>query len=159
MNTRPLLFQLLFALFIVISPATVHAQKGAASYEQMTVDILKYVNEHRVGIGRKPLTMNAAISAASEKHSRNMATGKLPFGHEGFDERMKKLADQLPPSYSYAENVAYGTNTAKDVVEQWLHSPGHKKNIEGDYNITGIGIAKSKDGTMFYTQIFLKRDK
>ncbi len=42
------------------------------------------------------------------------------------------------------------------MVEQWLTSPGHKRNIVGNYNITGIGIARDKQGKLYYTQIFLR---
>ena len=84
-----------------------------------------------------------------------MATKKIPFGHDGFDARMKGITQQLKNATGWAENVAYGPNTAKDVVDMWLHSPGHKKNIEGNYNLTGIGIEKSADGETYYTQIFV----
>jgi uncharacterized protein YkwD len=86
-----------------------------------------------------------------------MANKKIPFGHDGFDGRMERLSKQLKPTYSFAENVAMGATTAQEVVTQWLNSPGHKKNIEGDYNLTGIGIVKGKDGNLYYTQIFINR--
>jgi uncharacterized protein YkwD len=149
---------ILFLIFCLSFTMVLHAQK-AGTNSDITPDILKYVNKHRTDMGLKPLINNAIIAAAAEQHSKNMATKKISFGHDGFNERMDKLAKQLPPSYSYAENVAEGATTAKEVVDQWLHSPGHKKNIEGDYNVTGIGIAKGTDGTLFYTQIFLNRSK
>ena len=84
-----------------------------------------------------------------------MATKKIPFRHDGFDERMAAISRQLKNVSATAENVAYGANTAKDVVDMWLHSPGHKKNIEGNYNLTGLGIEKGTDGQLYYTQIFV----
>ncbi len=56
-----------------------------------------------------------------------------------------------------AENVAYGNMTAAKVVDGWLHSPGHKKNIEGNYNLTGIGTVQREDGVIYFTQIFIKK--
>jgi uncharacterized protein YkwD len=41
----------------------------------------------------------------------------------------------------------------------WLNSPGHRKNIEGPYNLTGIAMAKAKDGTMYFTQIFINKQR
>jgi uncharacterized protein YkwD len=46
--------------------------------------------------------------------------------------------------------------SAKEVVEGWLNSPGHKRNIEGDFTLTGIGVAKNNKGIIYYTQIFTK---
>jgi uncharacterized protein YkwD len=56
-----------------------------------------------------------------------------------------------------AENVAYGQLSAKAVVDGWLKSAPHKKNIEGNYNLTGIGLAKDRKGVIYFTQIFLRK--
>ena len=41
-------------------------------------------------------------------------------------------------------------------VKGWMRSPGHRANIlEQDFNQTGIGVARSNDGTIFITQIFI----
>ena len=138
-------------------PAPSQAQQSSHAYDSMAVQVLSYVNEHRAGMGLKPLKMNEVISAAARNHTRDMATSKIPFGHKGFNDRTEQLSKQIKPSFSFAENVAEGPDNAKAVVDFWLNSPGHKKNIEGDYNLTGIGIVKAKDGTFYYTQIFIKK--
>jgi uncharacterized protein YkwD len=155
MHLRTLLF-VFAALFY--KPCMVSAQAPATSYKDMETEILKYVNEHRTGMHLKPLKMNGIITAAAERHSKDMATGKIPFGHDGFNERMEKLSKQIKPSYSFAENVGQGKLDARAAVDMWLNSPGHKKNIEDDYNISGIGIAKGADGDLYLTQIFLLHD-
>ncbi|MEB3337507.1 MAG: hypothetical protein VKJ46_08605 [Leptolyngbyaceae bacterium] len=38
-----------------------------------------------------------------------------------------------------------------------MKSPGHLKNIKGQYNLTGIGIAKDSQGKYYFTQIFILR--
>lgn len=152
------LFSILLAFtFCIVGPMNSFAQQaGTGAYKEMATEILKYVNEHRTGMGLKPLRMNGTITAAAEKHTRNMATKKVEFGHAGFNERMEQLSKQLKPAYSFAENVSEGAETAKEAVEQWLNSEEHKKNIEGkDYNLTGIGIQKSADGKFYFTQIFI----
>ena len=35
-----------------------------------------------------------------------------------------------------------------------LYSPGHRKNMEGQFNLTGIGCARGKDGVFYFTQLF-----
>lgn len=127
--------------------------------QSMEQDILELVNKHRRQRGLAKLEMANEISAEAEKHSRNMATGHTAFGHDGFDERLSRLMRQLPGSNGGAENVAYGSRTAEEVVDMWLNSPGHRKNIEGNYNLTGIGAIKGKDGTAYYTQIFIRQRK
>jgi hypothetical protein len=36
-----------------------------------------------------------------------------------------------------------GPMGAREVVDGWLHSPGHRRNIEGDFRLTGIGLAEA----------------
>ncbi len=139
------------------SAITVHAQTPAINLAQRKEEILKYVNLHRTSMGLKPLALNETIAQAAEKHSKNMATKVIPFSHDGFDERMARLGKQLKQVYGWSENVAYSEKPAKEVVAMWLNSPGHKKNIEGNYNLTGIGIVRGANGELYYTQIFLRK--
>lgn len=123
----------------------------------MEKNILRYVNDYRRQIGKPELKMIDAASDEADKHSANMAARRTGFGHEGFENRVARIGKQIGGVSAAAENVAYGELTAKEVVNGWLHSPGHKKNIEGNYTLTGIGVAKDKNGTVFYTQIFLRK--
>lgn len=38
-----------------------------------------------------------------------------------------------------------------------MKSQGHKENILGDFEESGIGVAISKDGKFYITQLFAKR--
>ena len=145
---------------ILFFPLLAFAQKADNSPKDMPAEILMYVNMHRAEMGLKPLVMNNVISKGAEDHSKNMASGKIPFSHINLDERVAKINKQLKQeSTAWAENVASGRNTAKGVVDMWLKSPGHRENIEGNYNMTGIGIAKSADGSMYFTQIFIYKSR
>ncbi len=118
-------------------------------------DILRLVNEHRKAIGKAPLQMIDVASAQAAQHSINMMKGRTPFGHEGFDDRVAAVKKSIGFISAAAENVAYGQMSAEEVVNGWLHSPGHKRNIEGDYNLTGIGFSQNSDGVIYFTQVFV----
>lgn len=137
-----------------ISPAAVTTPETVVSSTDMNRDILQYVNEYRQIKGLAPLQMNTVISVVAEGHSKTMADKKRPFGHEGFESRVKAIREQLGLIRSSAENVAYGNLTAREVVNGWIKSPGHRKNIEGSFSLTGIGVSRDKNGTMYFTQIF-----
>jgi len=121
--------------------------------DSMASEILKYVNEDRNKHNLPALQMNSIESQLAEKHSRDMATGKVKFGHDGFNSRAKTIQKALG-SIEIGENVASGPMTAREVVDGWLKSPGHKKNIEGNFILTGIGYAHDKKGDIYFTQIF-----
>jgi uncharacterized protein YkwD len=121
----------------------------------MENEILRLINAYRAQKHLPALQTNAAITATANKHSRNMASGRVGFGHGGFDNRIDKLLHGIKGAHAGAENVAYGSKTAENVVKIWIKSPGHCKNILGKYNLTGIAVARSKKGTLFFTQIFI----
>ncbi len=120
--------------------------------------ILHYVNQYRMRHFLRPLKMSETISIEAEKHSRDMANKSMPFGHTGYTGRMKRLYTKFDHCRGGAENVAYYKTDAKKLVDAWMASPGHRQNIMGGYNLTGIGIAYSKKGWAYYTQIFLRSD-
>jgi uncharacterized protein YkwD len=122
----------------------------------MSADILRLVNQHRHSIGLPALQANSFISSVALEHSRDMLTGKTPFGHEGFRGRIDRISKKIGPMHVAAENVASGPMSAREVVDGWLHSPGHRRNIEGDFRLTGIGLAFGRDGNIFFTQIFTR---
>lgn len=122
----------------------------------MSADILRYVNEHRRSIGLAPLQANSYISSVALGHSRDMLSGKSPFGHDGFRDRINLISKRLGKLHVAAENVASGPMSAREVVDGWLHSPGHRRNIEGDFRLTGIGLAFGRNGNIYFTQIFTR---
>ena len=130
-----------------------HQGNQEGNIENMESDILKYVNEDRIALGLSPLQMNPLESSLAAKHSLEMSVGKVKFGHDGFNTRAKTIQKALG-STEVGENVAEGPMTAREVVDGWLHSPGHKRNIEGNFTLTGIGYASDKKGDIYFTQIF-----
>jgi uncharacterized protein YkwD len=138
-------------------PDNASAQKQGA-YNDMAKEILQQIKKYRAGKGLNPLMANEMIAKEAETHSRNMASKKVAFSHDGFDKRAERIRKQLRTVNSWAENVAFGASTAREAVEMWLSSSGHKKNIEGNYNFTGIGIAKGANGSLYFTQIFVQKN-
>ena len=132
------------------------AWKPTPRASSMSADILRLVNQHRRSIGRPPLQAISFISSVALGHSRDMLSGRTPFGHEGFRDRINIISKKLGPVEVAAENVASGPMSAREVVDGWLHSSGHRHNIEGDFRYTGIGLAFGRDGNIFFTQIFTK---
>jgi len=58
---------------------------------------------------------------------------------------------------SSAENLAYSSDSAyvsKEVVNSWIKSPGHCKNLLSKTEKCGIGVF-IHGGIVYYTQIFI----
>lgn len=143
-------------LFMLVSLFFYQHSYAAPTEEAMPLQILHYINEYRVAHGLNTLKMNEQVSEEARLHSRNMAIHRIGFGHIGFGKRIERLYKRVGNCQGGAENVAYNYKSAKTVVSEWIKSPGHRRNIVGNYNLTGIGIARDAQGKPYYTQIFLK---
>lgn len=145
---------ILYKLNLLLLLATGHPSASPTrSADSMETSILQFVNEDRKKHGLSPLMMNSLESSLASKHSHDMAAGKVKFGHDGFKKRAKTIQKELG-SLAIGENVASGPMTAREVVDGWLKSPGHKKNIEGNFTLTGVGYARDRKGDIYFTQIF-----
>ncbi|TXJ26705.1 MAG: CAP domain-containing protein [Chitinophagaceae bacterium] len=118
-------------------------------------DVLKYTNELRRSKGLPALEMKDGLNKLAQEHSSNMAKGKTSFGHDGFMQRQQAAHKFFSTINAFAENVAYGAKTGKEVVKGWQRSPGHRRNMLGKYRYIGIGVARNKKGTLYYTQVFV----
>lgn len=151
----------LFVVFFLLFPLMGMAGPGPAGMSapgpaSMSAQILRYVNEHRRQLHLAPLQANSFISSVALDHSRNMLSGKTKFGHDGFKDRIERIRKRQGTLHVVAENVASGPMGAREVVDGWLNSPGHRRNIEGDFTITGIGLAYGARGMIYFTQIFAR---
>ncbi len=143
---------------LIIMSLFIFTSVASANDSQLAEEILVYVNQYRVQHGLSKLMMNPVLTKQATQHSRDMANHLMPFGHDGFNTRMNHVHQHIQYALSGAENVAFNYKTAKIVVDGWIHSPGHRRNIMGNYNLTGIGIARDKQGKPYFTQMFLRQD-
>jgi uncharacterized protein YkwD len=135
------------------------SNKSKSEFAALEESVHQQVNQYRQSRGLPPLKLDARISEQSRVHSEAMASGEVPFSHNGFEGRVKAIAKDIPYRQA-AENVAYNmgySNPGEQAVEGWINSPGHRKNMEGNYDFTGIGITKNAKGEYYLTQVFIKR--
>lgn len=126
------------------------------SFTATEIDAIDAVNDVRAAEGLEPLEAATEIGEVSRKHSKDMLSGQVAFGHDGFDARADALAITLP-WLSVGENVATSTGFSDPVgvaVEGWINSPPHYENMLGEWTHTGIGAA-NHDTTWYFTQIFV----
>ncbi len=118
----------------------------------------KLVNQYRVSLGLAPLILKTTISEVARKHSGDMATGIVPIGHKKFEERIQQIRATFSVIAS-AENVAWNFSAREPcytALRGWINSPGHQKNMVGNFNFTGIGVELANNGSYYFTQIFIQ---
>ena len=96
-----------------------------------------------------PLTYNAALEQAALAHADDMAA-KNYFSHTSQDGRtLRERIDATGYSWStIGENIAAGQATAEIVVQGWIDSPGHCRNIMNPaFRELGVGYTPASGGT------------
>ncbi|MGE5143967.1 MAG: CAP domain-containing protein [Acidobacteriota bacterium] len=131
-------------------------------YRDLEAAVVRLVNAHRVRRHLRSLAADSTLARIAREHSREMAERRVSFGHDGFDDRVKE-AERSYDFSEIAENVALNdyprSRTVAVAVDGWLGSRHHLENIEGNFDRTGVGIARAGDGTYYYTQIFIARSR
>lgn len=124
---------------------------------RIEMDTHKQVNAYRRSRGLPDLILDERIGKVAREHSEDMASGAAEFSHDGFDRRGDLVAISIPYR-SFAENLAWNVgheNPVKVSVDGWIASPGHHKNMIGEFNRTGMGVARNDRGEYYFTQLFL----
>eukprot|EP01029_Cantina_marsupialis_P005409 TRINITY_DN15856_c0_g4_i1.p1 TRINITY_DN15856_c0_g4~~TRINITY_DN15856_c0_g4_i1.p1 ORF type:complete len:389 (-),score=85.10 TRINITY_DN15856_c0_g4_i1:248-1414(-) len=135
------------------------ASLGGLSYDSDVIGkkALQLTNEYRKSKGLPPCLWDGGIAIISEKHSVDMAEGKVPFGHQGFNARV----DKFPfVTRTAAENVAMNQghgDPATCAVEGWIKSKGHEKNLRSRNDLCGIGVYRNAQGAYYLTQMFASK--
>ena len=141
---------------LVRAAGTAHGPSASAAFERAAYEL---VNRHRRARGLASLALDPRITQQARLHSLAMADGRTPFGHDGFADRVNALS-RVMTCRQTAENVASNKghrDPAAEAVRGWLASRPHRQNIEGPYSLTGIGVARSTAGEVFFTQLFVGR--
>ena len=125
--------------------------------ERRTYDL---VNDYRVSIGLPALEYSEALAAIARQHSRAMATGRSSFSHAGAPVRMRAAQDIIRLK-TFAENIAFNNapvhRAPRRALSGWLGSENHRKTIEGEFDLTGVGSARGEGGFIYLTQLFVDR--
>jgi uncharacterized protein YkwD len=131
-----------------LNPAQIRARA-------VMVQVVRLTNDERRDAGCPVLTVDGQLVTASLRQSNYMARTRL-FSHvwrdgSTFVDRTEAAGYQQPAG----ENIAWGYRTATEVMNAWMASPGHRKNILNcKAKSFGAGVAFAADGTPYYTQVF-----
>lgn len=119
-----------------------HLALGDQSYGQVIQQVLDLTNAERARFDLPPLKLNVKLTAAADWMAQDMAKNGY-VGHS--DSTGRGIADRVP-SFGYKdytvlrENLAGGHESPEEVVDAWMNSPGHRKNILCE-RCTEIGIS------------------
>lgn len=132
----------MLVLMGVIMPLTAVAD---GSYVQQVVEL---VNQERWNEGLPPLKRNAPLDQAAHTHSNNMAVRNF-FDHCDLDTKTSPWDRIRAAGYTFqaaGENIAVGQSDPVDVMNAWMSSSGHRRNIlSTNFREIGVGYVLQSD--------------
>ncbi|MGM0502147.1 MAG: CAP domain-containing protein, partial [Bacillota bacterium] len=134
------------------------ASKTNNQLETMKKRVISLVNQERKKRGLKLYQHNPKVANVAQKKAEDMRNNNY-FSHQSptYGSPFEMLK-QFNIKYSAAgENIAKGQKTAQEVMNSWMNSAGHRKNILSQkYTQIGVGLAKNSQGTTHWVQLFIK---
>ena len=107
-------------------------------------DTATSLNGFRAAHGLSQLRTDGTLAALASEHSADMAR-RESLDHDGF-------MTSRGPRGARAENVAYGCRESACVIQQWVNSSGHRKNmLIPSLTRYGLASATSPSGKKYWT--------
>lgn len=122
-------------------------------FAEMKQEIVKLINEERTRVGLNELEVSTKVMQAAQIRADECTT---LFSHTRPNGKsFNTVFKEVNLASSGGEIIGEGFSTAKGVVDAWIASPGHYKDIvDSDYNYIGVGIAQGTDGRYYYSTLF-----
>lgn len=142
------------------TPAGVGQRRGIVTVPggkvaQYAAQVVSLVNTQRGQNGCGLLTVNSRLTLAAQRQTDDMVARHF-FDHtnpDGVDPGARITATGYRWS-TYGENIAYGQQTPSEVMDSWMHSPGHRANILNcAFQEIGVGV-NLNSGVPYWTQDF-----
>jgi uncharacterized protein YkwD len=165
---KPLLWCLAAAAALTFASAAPARDAVVARESRATINarVISLVNAARskgarCGSARRPsvppLREMPELKEAATRHARDMARTNY-FEHRGRDgsEPKDRVLRAGYRARLTGENIAYGPDSAEEVVAGWLASPGHCENImDARFEHIGVGFAVGRGrGRVYWVQNF-----
>lgn len=135
--------------------ADLSSKPAPVEYSSIEMEVLQLVNAFRSEQGLSELSNLDEGSVQAASHNEHMIENN-EVCHDFFGNRYQALVSSVNAK-SVSENVAFGYRTADAVVNAWIKSDGHRKNMEGDHTHFGISVKEGNDGKLYFTNIFVKK--
>ncbi len=112
-------------------------------------------NRERSRAGLTPLTSSSLLTQAAQRHAEDMAAHRR-MSHRGSDGSLpSRRIERMDYEYqAMGENVAAGQPDVASVMNDWMHSRGHRRNILGKFTEIGAAYATDARGTPYWCVTF-----
>lgn len=127
--------------------------EGLSALESKVIEL---TNQERRKNGLSDLQADTSLSNVARQKSNDMQANNY-FSHTSptYGSPFDMMRDFGISYNAAAENIAQGQQSAEEVVQAWMNSEGHRKNILNG-GFTHIGVGHTANGN-YWTQMFISK--
>ncbi|WP_435010454.1 CAP domain-containing protein [Tundrisphaera lichenicola] len=146
---------IVFAILGAQEPSTPKVDR--AESDSIVAELVEAHNKERAKEDLPPLKSNPKLNEVALAHARDMAEREV-MSHEGADgsTSAQRIARSGYHYLTAGENVAEGYRDVPAVIQGWMDSPPHRKNVMGDFSEIGLARVESKNGKPYWAAEFGK---
>lgn len=136
------------------TPAPANQQQAKGNINQYARQVVDLTNQQRKKNGLPALQLDTKLSNVAQMKSQDMQKNGY-FSHTSptYGSPFDMMRDFGVSYRTAGENIAQGQRTPQEVVNAWMNSEGHRRNIL-NRNFTHIGVGYESAGH-HWTQMFI----
>jgi len=128
-------------------PIVIPIEEQKSTYSATVQTLLSLHNKEREMTGRAGLVLDPYLIDYAQNYAEEMAR-RDRLVHSNISVLMGKYV-------TAGENIAWNQRTEEEVVNDWMHSSGHKANIMNrNFSKVGFGVARAKNGSLYWCTVF-----
>jgi uncharacterized YkwD family protein len=138
--------------------ATPQQSAPATDLEEMRAEVVRLVNVERAKAGASELGTLSELMGCAQLKAQDFVNNDY-FAHDSptYGSASDMIRSAVSAARTVGENIAMGQRTPEQVMESWMNSDGHRRNIlNGNYTHIGVGVAKNEKGQLYWVQQFVR---
>ena len=123
--------------------------------QTLAEQVIALVNSYRAQNGLSAVTYDKTLQKAADVRATELGSS---FSHTRPNgTRCFTAFDEAGVSYRGAgENIAMGQSSAEEVMDDWMHSDGHRANIlNASFTKIAVGVYENANGRLCWAQEFI----
>lgn len=134
-------FRLIMVLIMAVLGISITSYAGTSDEEAAKAETL--INYYRLANGHAAIAVDETLTDAAKTRAAETAIYNSHYRPDGTP--WYTVDDDI-----YGECLADGFTKAEDVVNAWMNSESHQKELMNDYSIMNVQTYVSNDGTWYW---------
>jgi uncharacterized protein YkwD len=125
----------------------------------LSLELNGLINKARTQAALCALTLDSALMMLAEEDAGYMASNNILTHNHGTETPIDRVIASGFCKHRYSTEIIAMTKdrNLETVVQKWMSSTTSSQILNGNYQVTGIGMALAKDGNIYIAQVLSRK--